>query len=225
MIAMAAPAPARAPALRRFILRQSRLGPFTRCLMLLLVLIALGMYCFSWYRDRFFNQLRDAADATANVQATRGSIEGDMRLFQKRWREFTLAKPGDAAVFDLIEDDIRTLLRARTGLADRSEVKLTHDQAVVAASFPLAEMPYFGERFNDRFLNVTATLTPTLADGIPRVIISKATLGGQPATDGQRRFLEVLASTWLGNVLLPQRDVLARVKQVRIENDAIYLQQ
>lgn len=222
---MAAPTPARVPALRRFVLRQAKIGPFTRCMILLVVILALGTYCVGWYRERFFNQLRDSADATALVQPTRGSIEGDMRLFQKRWREFTHAKPGDAAVFDLTEDDIRTLLRARATLADRSEVTLTHDQADVSASFPLSEIPYFGERFNDRFLNVTATMTPTLTDGIPRVAISKATLGGNPVTEEQRRFLEVITSAWLGNTLLPQREVLARVKQLRIEKGVIYLQQ
>ncbi len=222
---MATPAPVRSPALRRFVLRQSRLGPFTRCLLLLALLAALGAYCLAWYRERFFNQLRNAADATALIQPTRVSIEGDIRLFQKRWREFTLAKPGDAAVFDLTEDDIRTLLRARSGLADRSEVRLTHDQAMVTVSYPLAEIPYFGERFNDRFLNVIATMTPTLVDGIPRITISKATIGGNPVTDDQRKYLEWLASAWLSNALLSQRDVLARVKHLRIENGVVYLQQ
>ena len=186
---MTAPAPVGSPVLRRFVLRQSRLGTFTRCLIVLLVLAALGAYCFAWYRDQFFNQLRNSADATALVQPTSVSIEGDIRLFQKRWREFTVARPGDAAVFDLTEDDIRTLLRQRSSLADRSEVRLTHDQAIVAVSFPLAEIPYFGERFNDRFLNVTATLTATLVDGIPRITISKATIGGNPVTEDQRKYL------------------------------------
>jgi hypothetical protein len=125
----------------------------------------------------------------------------------------------------LTEDDIRTLLRARSGLADRSEVRLTHDQANVAASFPLADIPYFGERFNDRFLNLTATISPTLVDGIPRITISKATIGGNPVTDEQRKYLELLTSAWLNNAVITQRDVLARVKQLRIENGVIYLQQ
>lgn len=222
---MAAPAPVRSPALRRFVLRQSRLGPFTRCLILLVMLLALGANCYVWYRDRFFNQLRNSADATALVAPMRVAIEGDIRLFQKRWREFAVAKPGDAAVFDMTEEDIRTLLRARSGLADRSEIRLTHDQALVAASFPLADIPYFGERFNDRFLNVTATMTATLVDGIPRITMSKATIGGNPVTEEQRKYLELLTSAWLSNALLPQREVLARVKQMRIEKGVMYLQQ
>src|SRR5476651_2267128 len=222
---MAAPAPISSPAVRRFVLRQSRLGTFTHCLIVLLLLAAFGAYCFVWYRDRFFNQLRNSADATALIQPTRGSIEGDIRLFQKRWHEFAVAKPGDAAVFDLTEDDVRTLLRARSSLADRSEVRLVHDQAIAAATFPLAEIPYFGDRFNDRFLNMTATMTPSLVDGIPRVTISKATLAGHPVSDDQRKNLELICSAWLSNALLPQRDVLARVKQMRIENGVVYLQQ
>src|SRR5471032_3067229 len=107
---MAASAPVRSPVLRRFVLRQSRLGTFARCLILLVLLTAFGAYCLVWYRDRIFNQLRHSADATALIQPTSVSIEGDIRLFQKRWREFAVAKPGDAAVFDLTEDDIRTLL-------------------------------------------------------------------------------------------------------------------
>jgi hypothetical protein len=222
---MVAPAPVRLPALRRFVLRQSRLGTFSRCLIFFVMLAILGAYCFAWYRDRFFNQLRNSADATPLVQPNRVSIEGDIRLFQKRWREFTVAKPGDAAVFDLTEDDIRTLLRARSSLADRSEIRLSHDQVNVMATFPLAEIPYFGERFNDRFLNVTATLTATLVDGIPRITISKATIGGNPVTEEQRKYLELLTSAWLANALVPQREILARVKQMRIENGVIYLQQ
>jgi hypothetical protein len=220
-----ATAPVHSPVLRRFVLRQSRMGTFARCLILLALLAALGIYCFAWYRDRFFNQLRDSADATALVQPMRISIEGDMRLFQKRWREFSVAKPGDAAVFDLSEDDIRALLRARSGLADRSEVRLVHDQAVVAATFPLAEIPYFGDRFSNRFLNFTATMTPSLIDGIPRVTINKATIGGQPVSADQCRNLELICSAWLSNALLPQRAVLARVRQLRIENGVVYLQQ
>jgi hypothetical protein len=222
---MAAPAPIRSPALRRFVHRQSRLGSFTRCLILLALLGALAAYCLVWYRDRVFSQLRNAADATALVQPTRVSVEGDMRLFQKRWREFLHAKPGDAAVFDLTEDDIRTLLRARTALADRSEIHLLHDGGTVSATFPLSEIPYFGDRFNDRFVNLTATMAVTLVDGIPRVTISKATIGGNPLTEEQRKYLELFTSAWLGNALLPQRDVLARVKHTRIENGVLYLQQ
>jgi len=222
---MAAPAPVRSPALRRFVLRQSRLGTFTRCLILFVLLTSFGLYCFVWYRDRFFTQLRNSADSTALIQPTRISIEGDIRLFQKRWHEFAVAKPGDAAVFDLTEEDVRTLLRARSGLADRSEVRLVHDQAIVAATFPLTEIPYFGDRFNDRFLNMTATMTPSLVEGIPRVAISKATLAGHPVTEDQRKDLELLCSAWLSNALLPQRDVLVRVKQMRIENGVVYLQQ
>jgi hypothetical protein len=222
---MMATAPVRSPVLRRFVLRQSRLGAFTRCLILLIVLAGLGAFCFVWYRDRFFNQLRNSADATPLVQPTRVPIEGDIRLFQKRWREFAVAKPGDAAVFDLTEDDIRTLLRARSALADRSEVRLVHDQAVVAATFPLADIPFFGDRFNDRFLNVTATITPSLVDGIPRVTINNATIGGQPVSEEQRKNLELICSAWLSNALLPQRAVLARIKQMHVENGVVYLQQ
>jgi hypothetical protein len=222
---MSAPAPVNSPVLRRFVLRQSRLGTFTRCLILLVAVSGLSAYCFAWYRDLVFAQLRESADATALVGATRGSIEGDLRLFRKRWHEFAVAKPGDQAVFDLSEDDIRTLLRARSSLADRSEVRLVHDQAAVAVTFALADIPYFGDRFNSRFINFTATMMPILADGIPRVSIARATIAGNPVSEEYRKNLELICSSWLNNALVSQRDVLVRVKQMRIENGVIYLQQ
>ena len=222
---MRAPAPVASPALRRFVLRQSRLGMFTRCLILLAVLGALGTFCFTWYRDRFITQLRDLTDATPAVQPTRLSIEGDMRLFKKRWRDFSAAKPADEAVFDLTEDDLRSLLRSKSSLADRAELRLVRDHAEVAFTLPLGEVPFLSERFAGRYLNLSATMTPSLTEGIARVAISQAASGGKHLSDDRRKLLELACSAWLYNALIPHREILARVKQVRIDNGVIYLRQ
>ncbi len=222
---MRAPVPVTSTTLRRFVLRQSRLGMFTRCLILLVVLGLLGTYCFTWYRDRSLTQLRDLTDATPTIQPTRLSIEGDMRLFKKRWRDFSAAKTGDEAVFDLTEDDLRSLLRSKTSLADRAEVRLTREQVKVAFTLPLGEVPFLAERFAGRYLNVSATMTPILTAGIARVAISQAASGGKNLPEDRRQLLAFACSAWLYNALVPQREVLARVKQVRIDNGVMYLKQ
>ena len=222
---MRAPAPVTSPALRRFVLRQSRLGMFTRCLILLVVLGLLGTFCFTWYRDRSLTQLRDLTDATPAIQATRLSIEGDMRLFKKRWRDFSAAKTSDEAVFDLTEDDLRSLLRSKTSLADRADVRLAREQIKVAFTLPLGEVPFLTERFAGRYLNLSATMTPILADGIARVAISQAASGGKNLPEDRRQLLELACSAWIYNALVPQREVLARVKQIRIDNGVMYLKQ
>ena len=222
---MRAPVPVTSPTLRRFVLRQSRLGMFTRCLILLVVLGLLGTFCFTWYRDRSLTQLRDLTDATPAIQATRLSIEGDMRLFKKRWRDFSAAKTSDEAVFDLTEDDLRSLLRSKTSLADRAEVRLAREQIKVAFTLPLGEVPFLTERFAGRYLNLSATMTPILADGIARVAISQAASGGKNLPEDRRQLLELACSAWIYNALVPQREVLARVKQIRIDNGVMYLKQ
>lgn len=222
---MRPPAPVTSPALRRFVLQQSRLGMFTRCLILLAVLGILGSLCFTWYRDRFLTQLRDLTDATAAIQPMRLSIEGDMRLFKKRWRDFSTAKPADEPVLDLTEDDLRSLLRSKTSLADRAEVRLTREHVAIAFTLPLGEVPFLSERFAGRYLNLSATMTPILTDGIARVAISQAASGGKNLPEERRKLLELACSAWLYNALVPHRDVLARVKQIRIDNGVMYLRQ
>ena len=222
---MGAPFPVTSPMLRRFVLRQSRLGMFTRGLILLCLLAVLGTFCYRWYSDRFLNQLREATDATAAILPLRLSMEGDLRLMKKRWHDFAVAKPGDEAVFDLTEDDLRTLLRSKTLLGERAEVRLVNEQAIVGLTLPLDHVPFLGDRLQGRFLNLSATMTPVLEDGIARVKISKASSGGKILPDDPRNLLELAASAWLYNALLPQREVIARVKQVRIDNRAMYLRQ
>lgn len=222
---MRAPAPVTSPVIRRFVLQQSRLGMFTRCLILLAVLGLLGAFCYSWYSDRFFAQLRDQTDATPAIQPTRLSIEGDMRLFKKRWRDFSNAKPADEPVFDLTEDDLRSLLRSKTSLADRAEVRLTGDHVTIAFTLPLSDVPFLAQRFADRYLNLSATMTPILTDGVAHVVISQATSGGKNLPEDRRKLLEIVCSAWVYNALIPHREVLARVKQIRIDHGVMYLRQ
>lgn len=222
---MRPPAPVTSPALRRFVLKQSRLGMFTRCLILLLVLGLLGSVCSSWYRGRFIAQLRELTDATAAIAPLRLSIEGDMRLVRKRWRDFSAAKAVDEAVFDVTEDDFRALLRAKTSFADRLEVRLARDQAIVGFTLPLGEVPFLGDNFSGRYLNLSATMTPVLANGIARIKISQASIGGKELPEERRELLELAASAWISNALIRQREVLARVKQIRIDNGVMYLKQ
>ena len=99
------------------------------------------------------------------------------------------------------------------------------DHAEVAFTLPLGEVSFLAERFAGRYLNLSATMTPSLTEGIARVAISQAASGGKNLSEDRRKLLELACSAWIYNALVPQREVLARVKQVRIDNGVIYLRQ
>ncbi len=211
--------------LRRMLRRQAHIGTPVRTIILGAIVAVLATFCVNWYAAQTMRNLLEFSEEKPFVSTPREAIKADIRLIERRWREFSSARPEDHAVMEFSSDDCYTLLRLRTPLADGMELRMEKTRTRARFALPLGELPLVGEQMKGRYVNLSASLIPHLEGGVPDLEITSLINQGTEMTDEQRALARQVAVWWLRAQALPYRDTLARVKTVQKENGAFQLQQ
>lgn len=209
---------------RRLLRKQAHISTPVRGLVVGLFVAVLLTFCASWYAQRLMADVQALAEPNPMVPVTRNVMAGsDSKLLTKRWRDFGAAKPGEQPVFEISGDDLQTLARERTKVADTLAIKIEKGRTVIRLAYPLNALPFVGGRMGNNYVNLFAVGDPKIIDGRPAFVLRSVMCKGE-RIEGQRlEWLQSAANAWLRTNLLGSADVLRQVKRIDQEPGVLLL--
>jgi len=210
--------------IRRLLRKQAHVSTPVRGLVVGLVVAIMLTFCISWYAQRLMADLQALAEPTPMVPVTRNVMVGsDSKLLAKRWRDFAAAKPNEQPVFEISGDDLQTLARERTKVADTLAIKIEKGRTVVRLAYPLSAVPLIGGTLGPNYVNLFAVGDPKIVEGRPAFVLRSVVCKGE-RIEGQRlEWLQSLTNAWLRTNLAGSADALRQVKKIDQEPSVLLL--
>lgn len=210
--------------LRRLLRKQSHISSPVRGLVVGLVVAVMLTFCASWYAQRLMADLLALSEPNPVVPVTRDVMaSGDSRNLAKRWRDFGSAKPQEQPVFEISGDDLQTLARQRSKVADTFAVRIEKGRTIVRLAYPLSVVPLIGSRLGPNYVNLFIVGDPMVVEGRPVFQIRSLVCKGE-RIEGQRlEWVQSAANTWLRTNLAVYADTLRQVKKVDQEAGVLLL--
>lgn len=201
--------------LRRLLRKQAHVSSPIRGLLVGLVVAAMLTFCATWYAQRLIADLYALSEPTPMVPVTRNVMAGsDSKLLAKRWKDFGAAKASEQPVFEISGDDLQTLARERSKVADTLVIKVEKGRTVVRLAYPLNVLPLIGSRMGNNYVNLFVIGDPKVVDGRPVFQIRSLVCKGERIEGPRLDWLQSAANAWLRNNLSGSADVVRQVKSI-----------
>lgn len=201
--------------IRRLLRKQAHISSPVRGLVVGILIALLLTFCLSWYGQRLIADLMALSEPTPVVPVTRDVMAGsDVKLIAKRWRDFVAARPVDQPVFEISGEDLQTLARMRSKVADTLSVKVEKGRTLVRLAYPLSAVPLIGSRLGPNYVNLFVTGDPKVVEGKPVFAIRSIICKGEQIEGKRREWLQSVTDAWLRTNLIGTGDGIAQVKRI-----------